>query len=167
MDSTARDSYRVTEITTATPQKLRLMLIDGAIRSGLRASAHWRAGENGQAAEALIHAQEIMGELMAGFDPQAQSGLVQRVAGIYAFIYRSLIEAAALRDEAKLAGAIRVLQVERETWRQVCEKLGSVTEGRPDRATFQSPPPPKAPHFPAAAMDSFSSDCRGGFSLEA
>lgn len=50
------------------------------------------------------------------------SPLVSRIAGIYVFIYKSLVMAHMKRDIARLNDAIRVLEIERETWRQVCER---------------------------------------------
>lgn len=124
MESSARESYLVTEVMTATPQKLQLMLIEAALRSAERARQKWQTQDDEQACEALIHAQQIISELLAGLDREVDSGLVKRVASIYLFVFRTLMEANGERSEEKLNDAIRVLQVERETWRQVCERLG-------------------------------------------
>jgi flagellar protein FliS len=130
MESSARDSYLVTEVMTATPQKLQLMLIEAAIRSAERARAQWQADHHEQAAEALIHAQQAVGELLAGLDHEVDTDLVKKVASVYLFVFRSLMEASLERNDKKLDDALRVLQVERETWRQVCRQLGN--EKQPD-----------------------------------
>ncbi len=166
MSPAARESYQTAEILTATPQKLRLMLIEGAIRFSLRARGYWKANEPVKATQALIRAQQIVGELIAGLNTESKSDLVKRLAGIYAFIYRSLLEASFRKDEGRLAAAIRVLEIERETWRQVCEKLGGSTQTRIDQATFHQPQP-KMPSFPFAAVDTLHVEQRGGFSLDA
>jgi hypothetical protein len=41
------------------------------------------------------------------------------------FLYRTTVEAQLQRDPNKLADVLRVLEIERETWRKVCEQLGS------------------------------------------
>ena len=125
MQSSARENYLVTDVMTATPQKLQLMLIEAAIRSAERAREKWQAGEDDQACEALIHAQQVVGELLASLNHEADADLVKRVASVYLFVFRNLMEANHERSEKKLDDALRVLEVERATWRHVCEQLGS------------------------------------------
>ncbi len=163
-----RDSYLVTEVMTAPPQKLHLLLVEAALRHCRATLQHWRTGESDNACETVIKAQEIMGELLAGLDRTAEAELVERVASIYAFVYRSLIEAAFRRDEARLAGAIRVLEIERETWRQLCEQLGSMTaDERTDPPLSQPILPPKSVNMPPLTLDSTPAEYSGGFSLDA
>lgn len=149
MESSARNSYLVTEVMTATPQKLQLMLLDAAIRAAQRARQRWQTKDDGRACEDLIHAQQIMGELLAGLDGEVDSDLVKKVASVYLFIFRSLMEANHDRDEKKLDDALKVLKVERETWRQVCEELGSKLPK--DQAAAPAIPPATSPGAPLPA----------------
>jgi flagellar protein FliS len=168
MSASVRENYLVTEVLTATPQKLHLMLVEAAIRAGQQARQHWRAGENEAASEALIRAQEIMSELVAGLNREVDPGLVRRVASVYLFVYRSLMEANFLRDEDKLADALRVLEIERQTWRSVCEQLGSDQPGssRTDAAELRITAPNVPLPLPAVDLPP-AADCAGGFSLDA
>ena len=125
MSTIAKHEYLATEVMTAAPQKLQLMLIEAAIRFGERARGYWAMHRDEEAGEALSRCQEIVAELIGGLNFQDSSPLVRRVAGVYLFIYRALIMAHTRRDEAKLSEALSVLAVESETWRQVCNKLGS------------------------------------------
>jgi len=125
VESSARQNYLETEVMTATPQKLQLMMIDAAIRSAEIARQKWHADLNDEACEALIHAQEVVGEMLAGLNPEVDETLAKKVAAVYLFVFRTLMEALHEHDEKKLADAIEVLKVERETWHRVCEKLGS------------------------------------------
>ena len=144
MSFLAREEYLAQEVLTAPPQKLQLMLVDAAIRFAERAKKHWELGQNDAAFDTLIRCQNIMAELLRGLMPSRETELAQRLAGVYIFIYRTLIDAACSRDAAKLADALRVLEVERETWRQVCEKLGSAVT--------------KAPHFDMTRVSRFSAE---------
>jgi flagellar secretion chaperone FliS len=139
----ARENYLVTEVMTAPPQKLHLMLIEGAIRLVHKARQHWAAKEDQPASDALIHAQKIVAEILAGFKRDVDPGLVKQVAAVYAFVYRNLIEAAFLHDDAKLGEALRVLDIERGTWRQVCEQLVNAPPAIPPRPSAISPIPPR------------------------
>lgn len=125
MQPSAQESYLATEVMTATPQKLQLILIEAAIRSAQRARQKWQAQEDDEACEALIHAQQILGEMLASLNREVDTRLVEKVAAVYLFVFRSLMEANYERSEQKLDDAVRVLQVERDTWQQVCRQLGS------------------------------------------
>jgi len=162
MSTSARESYLVTEVMTATPQKLQLMLIEAAIRSTERARQQWRDDDNEQAIESVIRAQEIIGELLAGLDQEVEGDLTKKVAAIYLFVFRTLMEASFDRDEQKLDDALEVLAIERETWRQVCEKLGSRMQPDDEAADRTAVPPPKLTCDSPAAYDS-----PGSVSIEA
>ncbi|HEY5312409.1 MAG TPA: flagellar export chaperone FliS [Pirellulales bacterium] len=128
MAPSVRETYLAGEVFAAPPQKLQLMLIEAAIRLARLAEQHWNAGEHRAGATAVSRCQEIMVELLSGLRPDNMPELVSRVAGVYMFIYRSLVAAMRNRDPRKLADAVQVLEMERETWRQVCSALASSSE---------------------------------------
>lgn len=129
MALSARDAYLQTQVLTAPPQKLRLMLIEGAMRFVSQTDACWEAEQWEEGLEANIRAREILGELMSSLDPQ-QSELAAQILPIYNFVFRTLTEAQLTHNRQKLADALRVLGEERETWRQVCEAMPAA-EDRP------------------------------------
>ena len=120
-----RDSYLSTEVMTATPQKLHLMLIEAAIRFTRMAMTCRENGQHELAGEANRRAQDIVTEMLSGLRPDFDAELVRRVASIYMFIYRKLTTAHLTRDRSCLEDAIRILDIQRETWHQVCCQLGS------------------------------------------
>jgi flagellar secretion chaperone FliS len=154
MNPSASNQYLTTQVLTAPPQKLQLMLLEAAVRACRSTRQHWRAGEIGPGGETLLRAQQIVGHLLTALDAAPKSELVGKVAGVYLFIYRRLTEAALQRDEKKLDEALKILEIERETWRQLCEKLGRA----PAAANFH-------PHFPLAG--NFADSAPAGLSLEA
>jgi flagellar protein FliS len=161
MKNAAGDSYLFTEVMTAPPQKLHLLLLDAAIREGQRAKKHWQDKENEQAGKRIKRAMRIINGIIGGIDSQSKSELVAKLAGVYLFIYRNLTRAFIDADEKKLDEALRVLSVERETWRQVCEKLAALP---PD----QSPRSAGVSASLDSALDTTISDSpAGSFSLEA
>jgi flagellar secretion chaperone FliS len=125
--------YLEMQVSTATPQRLRLMLIDGALRHAHRTAESWRDGQLDTALESLIRCREIVGELMAGIDKGA-SPLAGRVASVYVFLFSSLTEVQQTRDEHQLAAIVRVLQEERETWRQLCDQVPDRLSAAPSAA---------------------------------
>jgi flagellar secretion chaperone FliS len=157
-----RDSYFETQILTAAPQKLQLMLLDGALRFARQAGDHWSAGRIREGGEAIIGAQRILTELLRALKPDLAPALVSQVSSLYNFIFRRLVEAGFRRDQQKLAEAIGILETERETWRQLCEQLGEKLESR--APVPQSAPAPRAPIAPHLDL---GRSAVGSFSLEA
>jgi flagellar protein FliS len=152
MDTTARDAYLETQLLTAPPQKLRLVLIEGAIRYARKTLEHWDSQQNEDACESLIRCREIVSELLSSVKID-ESSLARRVAGVYTFLFQTLTEAQLRRDRQKLQEAVAVLEVERETWQQVCEQ----TVAAPNGGSHQK--------LPAVALS--EAPYTGGFSLEA
>lgn len=124
----AHDAYFENQVLTATPQKLRWMAIDGAIRFARQAVEHWRQERIYEGGEAVIGCQRLLIELMSAVKPERAPDLAGHVTGLYAYISRLLNDARRTRDPKKLAEVIEILEIERETWRQVCEQLGAAPQ---------------------------------------
>lgn len=161
MESSARDNYLAGAVLTATPEKLHLMLIEGAIRFAQRARQCWKDGEDDRAFDGLIRAQDIVGHLTARLNYEDGAKLVREVAAIYGFILRSLADANLHHDDKKLGDALRILELERQTWQQVCQ--------RAEIEKTAETPAPRTPHFPpfSAGTDRLSDFSSSGLSLEA
>ena len=82
MAFSARDTYLGTAVRTAAPQKLQWLLIEAALRSANRGREFWRQGRNDQAIEAIIHAQRVLGEMLAAIDRDAGRVGAARIVGL-------------------------------------------------------------------------------------
>jgi flagellar protein FliS len=118
----ASQMYLETQVTTATPQRLRLMLIDGAIRLARQTADSWREGRAGDALESLIRCRSFITELISGIR-EGSSPLADKVLGIYLFLFQELTYAQQDQDVTRLEGVICVLEEERTTWQEVCMTL--------------------------------------------
>ena len=125
MQNLARQNYLQAEVQTATPQKVRLMLIEAAIKNIYRTKKAWEEEKFEAGFDSLSLAQDIVAELLSSLDKESNPDLVGKIASIYVFIFRCLSEAGMTHDPVKLDDALRILTSERETWRLVCEKFGS------------------------------------------
>lgn len=122
MPTHTNDHYLSAKILTATPQKLHLMLIEGAIRHALVAKRLWEVQDRrAERDEALARCIDITGELVLGVK-DSEEAVAKTLVDLYVFIFRAVSEAKILEEVAKLDDALRILAIERETWRQVCEK---------------------------------------------
>lgn len=123
MTTEARRAYAAAELQTASPQRLRLMLIEAAIASVEVARRRADAGQWAVAGEPFVHARRAVAELLLSVrtDLAGDEGqLADKVRAIHAFLFRQLTEAQLYRDAQRLDDALRILAMERETWRQLC-----------------------------------------------
>ncbi len=102
MQASAREEYQTTQVMTATPQKLQLMVIEIALRSSMQAKALWEARQDGPALDALLHAQKAVTSILANLKYEEKSELVSRVASLYVFIYKSMVQSHMERNLNKL-----------------------------------------------------------------
>ena len=123
MTTAAHEAYLETQILTATPQKLRLLLIDGALRFGRQALECW----DDESAlthryAALDRCNDIITELYTTIRDD-DSDVLHRVKDIYRFLLMQMGEASRSSDTRVLRQVLEVLEAERETWRQLCEQM--------------------------------------------
>lgn len=133
METFVRDEYFTTQVLTAPAQKLHLMLIEAAIRAAEQAQAAWNDEDRGVPCEALIRAQECVAQLLAGLNRDCGLDLVNKLAGLYAFVLRRLRDANLRRDAQALDEALKILKMERDTWRMVCQRTAGQDAAAPNQ----------------------------------
>ena len=114
-----RNTYLENEVFTATPQKPRLMVIDGALRLANRAPEGW--DEDTVRNDALTRCRALVSELLSSIKVD-ETKVAQNVARLYAFVYELLVDAHIDKDKSKVSETIEIVQIERATWRQICEE---------------------------------------------
>ena len=88
MTQQARNAYLENEAKTATPQKLRLMLIDGAIRFARLAATAVESGDDADCCETTSRCRSIVSELIGSIH-RPEEKLHQKIIAIYVFFSRS------------------------------------------------------------------------------
>lgn len=119
MQSSARDSYLEAQVLTATPQRLRLLLLEAAVRFTRQLQEALSEERTSDAVLASDRARQIVAELLGSVERDGTE-LTQRVIAIYAYLYQRLANAAADGDSESLREIIDLLEYECETWRLVC-----------------------------------------------
>jgi flagellar protein FliS len=122
MDSSARDFYLETQIRTSTPQKLQLMLVEGAIRFAHQTIHHWEQRDLTAACESLTRCRKIVTELLNNVRPEV-SEAAKQAASVYLYLFQTLTDIHLHRQQGRMADVIRVLEEERETWQTVCREI--------------------------------------------
>jgi flagellar protein FliS len=129
MATEARRAYVEAQLHTAPPQRLRLMLIEAAIGFVTDAGEHARATQWGIAGETFVQARRAVIALLKGVTSSDESNrsasvLAEKIRALYGYEFRLLTEAQLYRDSDRLDDALRLLEMERETWREVCQRTG-------------------------------------------
>lgn len=149
MNLHARDTYLETQIATATPQKLRLIVIEAALRFAQRTAELWSANDDAAALEMLIRCRTAVSELIAGVRA-ADSPLARQVLEIYLFVFRTLALAQQERSVARLQAVIAILEEDRLTWQQLCEQLPEAPQADHSRQdTAEEIAAPRSVPFPS------------------
>ena len=117
-------NYLRTKVFTATPEQLQLMLYDGAIRFGEQARAALENKQFDQSFELLSRTQKIIAEMTASLKHDISPDLCGKLAALYTYVYRKLIEANVQHTIAPLDEALSILRYQRETWSMLMEQLG-------------------------------------------
>jgi len=124
MNPQGAQNYLRTQVLTATPEQLQMMLYDGAIRFAEQARPAL-AAKNWEASYlAISRAQKIITELTSSLRHDIAPELCGRLASIYNFIYRKLVEANVDHKAEALDEAIKILKFQRETWEMLLKQLG-------------------------------------------
>ena len=108
-------AYRESAVLSAPPEKLVVMLYDGARRFLHQAAAAMREGEIEASHNKLRRAEDILTHLRDSLDLE-QGEIAERLQSIYYFCQRHLREARFERDPAKIEQVSRLLGTLREAW---------------------------------------------------
>jgi flagellar secretion chaperone FliS len=111
-------AYQQQSIMTAPPERLVVMLYDGAIRFFFQAAAALREDARATAFDRLDRGEAIVDHLLGTLDMSAGE-IAERLQGIYVFCKRLLLEARLERDAEKVDLVRGYLSDLREAWAQI------------------------------------------------
>ena len=117
------DEYLETQVMTATPLQLHLMVIDGAIRYATQAEEALQENDFETAHFALNRSREFVTELIGGLDQERSDEIVNRLKSLFMFVYQNLVNADMKRDVSKARDALKILKMHRETWMELGDKV--------------------------------------------
>ena len=120
----ARAAYTESSVLTATPERLVVMLYDGAIRFLYAGAAAAREGRRDVARDRLRRAQAVIDELNRSLD-MSQGEIARNLRDIYSFCSRHLIESTLNANPAGYEEVARLLSELREAWDQSSTQLAA------------------------------------------
>jgi flagellar protein FliS len=122
-------NYLRTKVLTATPEQLQLMLYDGAIRFAEQGKAALAEKNYEASYNALSRAQKIITELQCGLRHDVAPELCGKLAALYNFVFKKLVEANIGHQIEALDDALNILRYQRETWAMLLNQLGKTKAG--------------------------------------
>jgi flagellar protein FliS len=108
---------------SASPEELRLMLLEGAIKYVRQGQAALERKDFEGSFNGLSACRNIVMELMTSIRAEPNPELAENVRSLYTYIYTLLVEGGHEKDIAKLGTVIDLLEYERETWTLLMQKL--------------------------------------------
>lgn len=116
--------YKRTQIETASPERLILMLYDGAIKflvqAKIKMSGDKKDPQNIEAINySLTKAQAIVYELIKSLDMEQGGEIAENLFSLYEFMLNQLVTANIDKDPAPVSQVIGMIKDLRETWVEV------------------------------------------------
>lgn len=119
-------SYKKAAILSASPERLILMLYDGALDAMRRAKMGFQIEDlkerNETISNSLIKAQNIFGELQRSLRTERGSEFGDRMFGLYDFYSTKLNEANFKKEEAPIDIVIDLFTEIRDAWEEMLSK---------------------------------------------
>jgi flagellar secretion chaperone FliS len=132
------ESYRKTQIDTASPETLILMLYDGALRFMTQAEDAFTAANNEGVHNALVRVQAIITELLTALDKEKGGEIAINLERLYIFFLDKLSEANIKKDPEPVRQIRPLIESLRDTWAEAMKVMA-----RQNTAPPAAPPRPR------------------------
>jgi flagellar protein FliS len=137
----AHDAYMESRILSADPLELVHLLYQACAESVREARQHLAAGNIAARCRFISKAHGILAELAASLDHQRGGDLSQRLARLYDYMQRRLLEANLQQDDAPLGEVLELLSTLAEAWEEIRHPAPEL----PEAASPWSQPLPSEP----------------------
>jgi flagellar protein FliS len=114
---------------TASPEMLTLMLWDGAIRFAEQGKDAIQKKDIEGSYKSLVRSQRIITELTTNLRHDVDPDLCGKLAALYNFIYRRLVDANLTKNIQFVDDALEIMRHQRETWAMLMDKLAKQRAG--------------------------------------
>jgi flagellar secretion chaperone FliS len=125
----AQQNYLRAKVLTATPEQLQLLLYDGAIRFAEQAKVALLNKNFEESYRLISRVQRILTELSCSLKHDVSPEICGKLASLYTYVYRKLIDANIDHTIESIDEALGILHYQRETWVMLLEQLGKQKAG--------------------------------------
>jgi len=124
MNAQAANNYLRTKVMTATPEQLQMMLYDGALRFCEQARAALVEKNYETSYNMISRVQKILMEFNCTLKHDVAPDLCAKLAALYTYCYKKLIDANIEHRIVSLDEAMGILKFQRDTWGMLLDQLG-------------------------------------------
>ncbi len=149
-------NYLKTRVLSATPEELRLMLLEGALRYARQGREGLSIRNYEQSYDGIHRCQNILIELINSLRPEHNPDLCDKLSGLYLFLYRRLMDASLERNASHCDEVIQLLEYEVETWTMLMAKLTAERGGGSSAVRLEDVPDNSHPRETKVATESTS-----------
>jgi flagellar secretion chaperone FliS len=123
-------AYQDNEVLSAPKERLIPMLYQGLLKNLRRAGMQIGAGDLEGKGESLQKASAIVYELLGSLDFEAGGEIASRLAGLYAYFLREIMEAGRSLDRKRLDTLSEMIGTLHDAWDQAAQQvLGKRSQG--------------------------------------
>ena len=113
--------YQQTQVSTSSPEKILLMLYDGAINFSRIAQEKAANGDKSERGKYVSKAQAIVAELMNTLDHETGGVVADRLEQLYLYINNEYVHANVNNSVSSMGNTIKILSMLRDTWAEAIE----------------------------------------------
>jgi flagellar secretion chaperone FliS len=117
----AYGQYQRSQVETATPGQLVVLLYQGCVRFTQRGRLALEAGDHETARVSFLRAQDIVAELMSGLNLEAGE-IAENLLRLYEYLYRRLVLANVKRDVSAADEVERLVRQLLPAWEEAVRK---------------------------------------------
>lgn len=111
-------TYQRNEVETASPEKILILLYDGAIQFLNKAKIAMQNNNVPEIHNNIIGCEEIIEEFINTVDEEKGGDFAIRIKALYQYFYNTLVMANIKKDESKIDEILKHLIELRATWKQ-------------------------------------------------
>lgn len=119
------NAYLRTKVMSASPEELRLMLLDGAIKFANQGKEGLERKDYEASYNGVSQCRNIVFELLTTIREDLALDLASNVKALYTFLYTHLLDASVEKNTQKLVEVIELLEFERETWVMLMDRIAA------------------------------------------
>lgn len=121
--SSATEEYLVSSVMTAPPERLHLLVVEAALRYSRIGREAIIEKKFERAFGSLSKARDCVTEMLTGIRVEPNPQLAERLKGLFLFCHQSLMQGDLQHDPVQIENAIKVLEIHRDTWRELIARL--------------------------------------------
>lgn len=120
---TAAREYLETQVLTASPERLHLMVVDAAIRFGRQGEQALESQDRELSLAALDRSRSCVNELLSGIVSDPNPELAERLRALLLYVHRNLVQADLTHDPQLVREALSILEIHRATWLELIDRM--------------------------------------------